>query len=60
MNIVNFFKEVKQEGKKVTWISRRDVITTTIMVLVMVFIVSLFFLLVDGIIYRLVQALLGF
>jgi preprotein translocase subunit SecE len=58
--MLSFFKEVKQEGKKITWIGRRDVITSTIMVLVMVTLVALFFLLVDGVLYAAIQALLGF
>ena len=60
MSFISFIKEVKQEGKKVTWIGRRDVVTSTIMVLIMVTLISLFFLLVDGVVYRVVQSLLGF
>lgn len=42
-----FIKEVRLEAQKVTWPSRREVIITTILVLVLVTIASLFLLLVD-------------
>ena len=54
-----FFREVKQEGAKITWPSRKETIVTTIMVLIMVVIFSLFFLLVDNIISWGIQKLLG-
>lgn len=55
-----FVKEVKQETSKVTWISRRDVVMSTLMVLVLVAVASVFFLIVDAILFRGVQLLLGF
>ena len=49
--IINFYKEVKQEGlKKITWPTKPEVITTTIMVFIFVIILSsIFFLLIDKI-----------
>lgn len=38
----NFFKEVYVEMKKVSWLSKKDVIKYTIIVLVVTIIVSLF------------------
>ena len=48
--ILTFYKEVKQEALKITWPTKPEVITTTIMVFIFVLISSIFFLLVDNII----------
>ena len=58
INLKNFYKEVKQETLKVTWPSKQETITTTIMVFVFVFISSLFFLLVDKLVSFIVEFLL--
>ena len=42
-----FFGEVRSEARKVTWTSRGEVMVSTIMVLIMVAIMSLFFFAVD-------------
>ena len=47
--ILSLYKEVKQEALKITWPSKPEVISTTIMVFIFVLIASLFFLLVDKI-----------
>ncbi len=57
-DLKNFYKEVKQETLKVTWPTKPEVITTTIMVFIFVFISSIFFLLVDKIISFVVKYLL--
>lgn len=49
-NIVEFFGEVKREVAKVTWPTRKETITATIMVLIMAFIASIFFFFVDRIV----------
>lgn len=46
-NPVKFINEVRAEGAKITWPTRREVITTTIMVLIMAALMSVFFSLVD-------------
>ena len=46
-NPFEFIQEVRAEAAKVTWPSRKETIVTTIMVLVMVLIASLFFVSVD-------------
>jgi preprotein translocase subunit SecE len=46
---VEFFRQVNQERKKVTWPTRKETTITTIMVFVMVVVASLFFLAVDTI-----------
>ena len=60
MKYLNFFKEVKQEGKKIVWPTRKETLITTAMVFVMVVIFSLFFLLVDNIISWFIRLILGF
>ena len=56
--IINFYKEVKQEGLKITWPTKPEVITTTVMVFIFVFLASIFFLLVDKLISFLVEYIL--
>jgi preprotein translocase subunit SecE len=45
-----FIKQVRVEGSKVTWTSRRETIYATIMVVIMVVVASLFFYLTDAIV----------
>ena len=56
--IKDFYKEVKQEALKITWPAKPEVISTTIMVFIFVFISSIFFLLVDKIVSFLVEFIL--
>jgi len=42
-----FIQEVRQEMARVTWPSRKETLTTTAMVFVMVFIAAGFFFLID-------------
>ena len=44
---VLFFRQVKQEVKKVTWPTRKEVVQTSIMVLILVAIAAAFFFCVD-------------
>jgi preprotein translocase subunit SecE len=46
-NPFEFLQQVRAEGSKVTWPSRKETIITTVMVFVMVVLASLFFLVVD-------------
>ena len=46
-NINKFFSEVREELAKVTWPSRDDTVGTTIVVIVLVIIVSLFLGVID-------------
>jgi preprotein translocase subunit SecE len=50
---------VRAEGQKVTWPTRKETTVTTIMVFVMVFVASIFFLLADQIMRLGVSFLLG-
>ncbi len=46
-NPVQFINQVRAEAAKISWPTRREVITTTIMVFIMAAITSVFFFLVD-------------
>ena len=46
---IQFFRQVKQEVKKVTWPTRKEVVRTSIMVIVLVAIAATFFFFVDQI-----------
>ena len=59
MNPIKFLQEVRQEVGKVTWPSRQETLISTVMVLVMVALASVFFLVADQIIAWLVQAVLS-
>ena len=58
LNPVKFLQEVRQEVSKVTWPSRQETLISTVMVLAMVALASLFFLASDQIISWGVQWLL--
>jgi preprotein translocase subunit SecE len=46
-NPFEFMQQVRAEGSKVTWPTRKETMVTTAMVLVMVLLASIFFLIVD-------------
>jgi len=54
-----FFAQVRDEARKVTWPSRRETTITTIMVFVMVVVASLFFTVVDQALRFVVGLILG-
>ena len=56
---LKFLREVRQETQKVTWPTRKETIVTTVMVFIMVFLLSLFFLGVDQVLSFLVIIVLG-
>ncbi len=58
-NPFQFAQEVRQEVSKVTWPTRKEVWITTIMVLIMVTLASIFFMLTDLAIGQLVNTALG-
>ena len=53
-----FLREVKTELKKVTWPSRKDTLSGTIVVLVAVFIIAIFLGIVDSGLSNLIKELL--
>ena len=54
-----FFSQVRQEMRKVTWPTRKETTITTAMVFVMVILAAVFFLLVDLVLSFGVQKILG-
>ena len=59
LNPLKFLQEVRQEVGKVTWPTRNETLISTVMVLVMVVIASLFFLFADQLISWAVQLMLS-
>ncbi|OEO29473.1 preprotein translocase subunit SecE [Devosia insulae DS-56] len=59
LNPVKFLQEVRQEVGKVTWPTRNETLVSTVMVLVMVVIASIFFLAADQLIHWIVQMILS-
>ncbi|MFD2649464.1 preprotein translocase subunit SecE [Devosia albogilva] len=58
-NPVTFLQQVRQEVSKVTWPTRNEVLVSTVMVLILVALASLFFLVADQVISWLVQLMLS-
>ena len=58
-NLFEFLQQVRSEGAKVTWPTRKETLITTAMVFVMVVIASLFFLVADQVIRAAVRLVLG-
>ncbi len=54
-----FIQEVRQETSKVTWPSRKETVTTTAMVFVMVVVVSVFLSVIDWVIANGLKLVLG-
>lgn len=54
-----FVRQVRQETSKVVWPSRKEVMQTTILVLIMTSILALFFLGVDQVLGRAIKQFLG-
>jgi preprotein translocase subunit SecE len=58
-NPIQFIEEVRQEVSKVTWPTWKEVWITTLMVLFMLALASIFFLFADQVIGFVVKTLLG-
>ena len=46
---VEFVQQVRKEARKISWPSRKEVMISTVMVMIMVAMASVFFLIVDAI-----------
>ena len=57
-NPLEFLQQVRQEAGKITWPTRNETLITTMMVLIMVALASLFFLGVDAILKWVVDSVL--
>ena len=58
-NPFEFLQQVRNEGAKVTWPTRKETLVTTAMVFAMVIVASLFFLVVDQLCRFAVSVVLG-
>ena len=58
-NPVEFFREVRQEGARITWPGRRETLSWAMMIFIFVAISAVFFLVVDKLIAFIVKLLLG-
>jgi preprotein translocase subunit SecE len=54
-----FLQEVRAEGQKVTWPTRRETLITTMMVFIMTAISAIFFLISDQIMRLIVVTIIG-
>ena len=59
INPFSFLQQVRAEGEKVVWPSRRETAISTAMVVAMAFLAAIFFLLADQVISYGVSFLLG-
>ncbi|MEO5369894.1 MAG: preprotein translocase subunit SecE [Magnetococcus sp. DMHC-1] len=57
--VKQYFTDVRSELRKVVWPTRKDTSNTTILVLAMVFLVSLFLWLIDSILAFFVRLVVG-
>ncbi len=55
VNPLQFFRQVRQEIKKVTWPSRKEVMQSLVMVIVLVALAAAFFFIVDQILSWIVK-----
>jgi len=58
-SLMKFMKETKQEALKVTWPSRKETMTTTAIVFIMMFIMAVFLFFTDVVISTGVKFILG-
>jgi len=58
-NITRFFSEVKLEGLKITWPTSKEATSATLMVVIMACLAGLFFLLIDSVVYRLINFIIS-
>jgi len=58
-NAPQFIQQVRAEAAKVTWPTRQETITTTIMVFIMVTLTAIFFLLVDQVLNFMVEMIVA-
>ncbi len=59
VNPAQFIQQVRAETAKVTWPTRQETITTTIMVFIMVTLTAIFFLMVDQVLNFMVQQIVA-
>jgi preprotein translocase subunit SecE len=58
-SLTKFLQEVRAEGQKVTWPTRRETLITTLMVGIMTTVMAIFFLISDQIMRLIVTTIIG-
>jgi preprotein translocase subunit SecE len=58
-NLFQFLQEVRSEGNKVTWPTRKETLITTAMVFILAIVAAIFFTVADWFIRLFVTAVLG-
>jgi len=56
--LINFVAEVRSEGYRVLWPAMKDTLMSSLLVFIAVIISSLFFLMIDGVIYKSINYIL--
>lgn len=56
---VKYLEQVRQEFRKVIWPTRRETLITTILVMIVVAFLGLFFFIVDAVLANLIQLILA-
>ena len=56
---VKYVGQVRQEARKVVWPTWRETVTTTILVMIMVILMGIFFFIVDWALASLIRLVLG-
>jgi preprotein translocase subunit SecE len=59
MDIAKFYKEVKTEALRITWPNKKETLSAAALVVFLATLAGLFFLLVDSVIYKVIQFFLG-
>lgn len=59
VNPAQFIQQVRAETAKVTWPTRQETVTTTIMVFIMVTLTAIFFLMVDQVLNFMVEMIVA-
>ena len=57
---VQYIGQVRQEARKVVWPTWRETLTTTVLVMIMVILMGIFFFIVDWVLASVIKVVLGF
>jgi len=59
MKLLNFVEETKKETSKISWLGRKDLILSTVSVFFVVGLFSIFFLMADLLLSKMITYILG-
>lgn len=60
MSPAEFIRQVKSEARRVSWLGKKEISSTTLMVIVFVIVASIFFIIVDWISYQGIKLIFSF